>query len=63
MAGYLDIAVVNLKEARRYEELGNGSLYAKLQKKMTEHMLAQYQRWVYERSKTECVETLREWVI
>ena len=30
---------------------------------MTEQMLAQYHRWVYERSKTECVETLREWVI
>ena len=45
-ADILDIAVVNLKEARRYEELGNGSLYAKLQKKMTEQMLAQYRRWV-----------------
>ncbi|PFX13818.1 hypothetical protein AWC38_SpisGene22068 [Stylophora pistillata] len=50
-------------EGRRYEELGNGSLYAKLQKKMTEQMLAQYHRWVYERNKTECVETLQEWVI
>lgn len=49
----LDIAVVNLKEARRNEELGNGPLYAKLQKKMTEQMLAQYHRWVYKRNKTE----------
>jgi len=62
-ADILDIAVVNLKEAKRYDELGNGSLYAKLQKKMTEQMLAQTHRWVYERSKPECVETLREWVI
>jgi len=62
-ADILDIAVINLKEARRYEELGNRSLYAKLQKKMTEQMLAQYHRRVYERSKPECVETLREWVI
>jgi len=61
-ADILDIAVVNLKEAKRYDELGNGSLYAKLQKKMTEQMLAQYHRWVCERSKPEYVETLREWV-
>ena len=32
-ADLLDIAVVNLKEAGRQDELGNGSLYVKLQKK------------------------------
>ncbi|CAC5374177.1 unnamed protein product [Mytilus coruscus] len=36
----LDIAVVNLKEAGRFEELKNGSLYHKLQRKMTESMLS-----------------------
>ena len=30
-----DIEVINLKEAGRHKELGNGSLYDKLQRKMT----------------------------
>ena len=41
-ADLLDIAVVNLKEAGRSSELGDGSLYLKLQKKMTESMLTRY---------------------
>ncbi|XP_068749411.1 uncharacterized protein [Montipora capricornis] len=62
-ADLLDIAVINLKEAGRSAELGDGSLYLKLQKKMTEPMLTRYHRWVYENFKIESVETLREWVI
>jgi len=62
-ADVLDVTVINLKEAGRLEELGNGSLYIKLLKKMTEQMLSQYNRWVYENRMTECVETLRAWVI
>ena len=38
-ADILDIAVINLKEAGRHEELSNGSLYNKLQWKMTESIL------------------------
>ena len=41
-ANLLDIVVVNLKDAGRQEEFGDGSLYVKLQKKITESMLAQY---------------------
>ena len=41
-ADLLDVAVVNLREAGRNEELGNGSFYIKLQRKMTESMLARY---------------------
>jgi len=33
LADLLDVIVINLKEARRKEELGNGSLYMKVQKK------------------------------
>ena len=62
-ADLLDIAVINLKEAGRSAELGDGSLYLKLQKKMSEPMLTRYHRWVYENFKIESVETLREWVI
>lgn len=48
-ADMLDIAVVNLKDAERTDELGNGSLYVKLQKKIPETMLSTYHRWVYEK--------------
>ena len=58
-ADLLDIAVINVKE----EDLGDGSLYLKLQKKMTEPMLVRYHRWVWENYRSESVETLREWVL
>ena len=62
-ADLLDMLVVNLRESKRLEELGNGSLYLKAQKKLSETMLANYHRWIYEQSKPESVESLREWVI
>ena len=62
-ADLLDMLVVNLRESKRLEELGNGSLYLKAQKKLSETMLVNYHRWIYEQRKPECVETLREWVI
>ena len=62
-ADLLDMLVVNLRESKRLEELGNGSLYLKAQKKLSETMLANYHRWIYEQRKPECVASLREWVI
>lgn len=59
----LDVAVINLKDVGRHEKLGNGPLYLKLQKKLTEQMLAQYHRWIFEKEKDESVLSLREWVI
>ena len=59
----LDIAIINLKEANRQEELSDGLLYVKLQKKLPTSMLARYHRWIYENYKIESVEVLREWVI
>ena len=56
----LDIALVNLKEANRLGELGDGLLYMKLQKKLPAKMLTNYHRWVFENHKEESV---REWVI
>ena len=55
--------VINFKEAGRHEELGHGSLYIKIQEKMAEFMLANYNRWVFEHKKSECAETLQEWII
>ncbi|CAC5357993.1 unnamed protein product [Mytilus coruscus] len=62
-ADLLYIAVVNLKEAGRFEESKNGSLYNKLQRKMTESMLSRYHRWIFESGKIESVEYLREWIL
>ena len=63
LADLLDMIIINLTEAGRKEELGNGSLHMKVQKKMTSIMLANYNRWVFEHKKVECVETLHEWII
>ena len=62
-ADLLDIAIVNLKESNQCEELKDGMLYIKLQKKLPAQMLAAYHRWVFENHRVECVEVLREWVI
>ena len=42
LADLLDVIVIKLKEAGRKEELGNGSLYMKIHKKITSTMLANY---------------------
>ena len=62
-ADLLDITIVNLKEANRFDELRDGLLYMKLQKKLPASMLTQYHRWIFENQKIESVEVLREWVI
>ena len=64
LADLLDVTVVNLKEAGRHDELGNGSLYLSLCKKLTEAMLlVQYHRCIYENGRWQSVETLREFII
>ena len=60
LADLLDVLVINLKEADRHEELGNGSLFIKVQKKLNETMLTDYQRWTYENEKVDNLETLWE---
>ena len=42
------------------EELGDYSLYLRLQKKLPELMLTQYQRWIYQKRRQQSVETLSE---
>lgn len=44
------------------EELGCGSLYSKIRKKLTEDMLIQYHRWIYEEQQVESVMTMLEWL-
>ena len=55
--------MINLQEAGQHYELGDGSLYTKLQRKIPETMLARYHRWVFEYNKEESVLALREWII
>ena len=58
-ADVLDITIVNLREVGRYDKLGNGSLYIKLQKEIPQILLSQYHRWLYEKCKVESAQTLR----
>ena len=39
-----------LKEAERTEELSNGTLYTKLQRKIPESQLSQYHIWIFDKS-------------
>ena len=55
--------MVNLKDANRYKELGKGTLYVSLCRKLNESTLGQYQRWVFENGRWELVETLKQFVI
>lgn len=51
------------KETGRYEELGKGTLYINLCKRLNEAMLTQYNRWHFENNHWELVETLKEFVL
>ncbi|XP_046584141.1 uncharacterized protein LOC124291243 [Haliotis rubra] len=62
-ADLLDILVANLRESDKLEELGDGTLYSQLLKKLTESMVIQYQRWIFETQRQESVEVLREWIL
>ena len=55
LADLLDITVVNLKDAGRHDELGSGSLYLSLCKKLTETMVAHYHRWICENGRCQSV--------
>ena len=59
----LDIAVVNITESKGLDDLKNGSLYLRLQKKLPDSMLTRYHRWVFENQETESVMTLRKWIL
>ena len=61
-ADLLEFAILNLKETGHHNELGNGFLYAKLQTKLTESMLAKYHCWIFETQIKESVVALKTWV-
>ena len=61
-ADLLDIAVINLKEAKHHDDLKNGSLYHRLLKKLPQTMLTRYHRQISEKRLEESVDILRQWV-
>ena len=61
-ADLLELLVIKLKQAGHLGELGNGSLYSKLQQKIPECMLARYHRWLFESGTEESVAALKTWV-
>ena len=61
-AEVLDIAVVNLRDSDQSNELGTGTFYTRLLKKLDEQSIAQYQRWLHEHGKDPSVIVLLEWV-
>ena len=62
-ADLLDLTVINLRESGRYDELGCGSMYHKIIKKMDEAMNASFQRWLFEHQRVENVENLRHFIL
>ena len=62
-ADLLDIAMTNLQEAGQHYELGDGSLYIKLQCKIPEAMLAYNRHWIFENNKEESVIALRTCIL
>ena len=61
-ADLVNIVVINLKESHRSEELGYGSLYFKLLKKLPESMIKSFRRWIFENRRVENVESLKDWI-
>ena len=62
-ADLVDTAVLNLKATERYSELGNGTLYVTLLRKLSTTMIAQYMRWIAKEQKVESVESLKQWAL
>ena len=61
-ADLLDLMIINLNEAGEDQDLGNGSFYIQLQRKLPQSLLAKYHRWLFENNVAESVEALKTWV-
>ena len=62
-AEVLDITIINLKEAGEHQDLGDGSLYIQLQKKLPKSLLARYHRWLFKNNMTKSVVALQTWIV
>ena len=62
LAELLDAIVVNLTDARQEAELGSGSLYITIQRKLSKNLLAKYKQWLSDNHREGNVQTLREFI-
>ena len=62
-ADILNVAIVNLKEAGRVNDLNSVSLHSRLQQKLPESILVNYRRWLLENKTEESVERLCDFVV
>ena len=62
-ADLLDITIINLREAGEHQYLEDGYLYIQLQRKLSQSLLAKYQRWLFENNVPESVVALQTWVL
>ena len=60
-ADLLEVAVVNLQDAGHTAEHGAGTFYMTLLRKLSEQLLTQYQRWLFDNRRRENVLALLEW--
>ena len=61
-ADLLDVLIVNMADAGKDYELGDGLLFRQLQNKLPMPMLTQLNRWRHNNTKPSSVPTLLEWV-
>ncbi|CAB3985824.1 Hypothetical predicted protein [Paramuricea clavata] len=61
-ADLVRVTVVKLQAEGKVGELGDGTLYSLLVKKLTGHQLEIYTRWMNEHSKDRSVLSLRDWL-
>ena len=61
-ADLLELMIINLTESGEDRDLGDGSFYIQLQRKLPQSLLARYHRWLFENDITESVEALKTWV-
>ena len=62
LAELLDAIVVNLTDAGQEAELGSGSLYITIQRKLSKNLLAKYKQWLSDNHRDRNVQTLREFI-
>ena len=62
LAELLDAIVVNLTDAGQEAELGSGSLYITIQRKLGKNLLAKYKQWLSDNYRDGNVQTLREFI-
>ena len=62
LAELLDAIVINLTDAGQQAELGSGSLYITIQRKLGKNLLAKYKQWLSDNYRDGNEQTLREFI-